>query len=89
MGLESVTKQANASVLIIGFDSLAAEIAKNIVLSGVKRFNYFYYQKIIVYTIRLTIFDKKIIQKSDLLGNFFLEEVDIGKPRIEASLRKI
>ena len=38
MGLESITKQANASVLIIGFDSLAAEIAKNIILSGVKRF---------------------------------------------------
>jgi molybdopterin/thiamine biosynthesis adenylyltransferase len=38
MGLEAVTKQANASVFLSGIGALGVEIAKNVVLSGVKRF---------------------------------------------------
>ena len=37
MGIEAVKKQANAEVLISGLNGLGVEIAKNIVLSGVKR----------------------------------------------------
>jgi molybdopterin/thiamine biosynthesis adenylyltransferase len=37
MGIDAVAKQAAASVLIQGMGATGAEIAKNIVLSGVKR----------------------------------------------------
>lgn len=37
MGLDAVIKQAEASVFIAGLDAFGVEIAKNVVLSGVKR----------------------------------------------------
>jgi len=37
MGLDAVIKQAEASVFIGGMDALGIEIAKNVVLAGVKR----------------------------------------------------
>ena len=74
MGMESVTKQANASIFISGLNSLGIEIAKNIVLSGAKR---------------ITLHDSKLTNYSDLAGQFFLGESDIGKNRAAASLNKI
>ncbi len=50
--------------MIIGLDSLGVEIAKNMVLSGLKK---------------LIIFDKEKVSKENLLGNFFLTEEDFGK----------
>ncbi len=44
-------------------DSLGIEIAKNIVLSGVKK---------------LIVYDKDIITLENLLGNCFVTEQDIG-----------
>jgi len=41
MGFEAVTKQANTSVFLSGCGPLGIEIAKNIVLAGVKRFTIF------------------------------------------------
>jgi len=38
MGIEAVKKQGQASVLLLGANGIGIEIAKNIVLSGVKRF---------------------------------------------------
>ena len=38
MGIDAVARQANASVFMSGLGPLGVEIAKNIVLSGVKRF---------------------------------------------------
>lgn len=59
MGMESVAKQANASVFISGLSSLGVEIAKNIVLSGAKR---------------ITLHDSKLAEWTDLAGQFFLGE---------------
>ena len=38
MGVEAVVKQANASVFLSGLGPLGVEIAKNVIMSGVKRF---------------------------------------------------
>jgi len=54
--------------------ALGVEITKNVVLSGVKRF---------------TIHDDKVANESDLSGQFFLTEADIGKNRALACLEKI
>ena len=37
MGMDAVAKQANSKVFLMGLNSLGVEIAKNIVLSGVKQ----------------------------------------------------
>ena len=74
MGIEAVAKQANSSVFLSGLGPLGVEIAKNVVLSGVKRF---------------TLHDDKDCSFIDLAGQFFLTEADVGKNRAIASLEKI
>jgi molybdopterin/thiamine biosynthesis adenylyltransferase len=37
MGIESVAKQSQASVFLYGLSPLGVEVAKNLVLSGLKR----------------------------------------------------
>lgn len=74
MGADAVAKQANSSVFLSGLGGLGVEIAKNIVLSGVKRF---------------TLHDIAKTSYRDLSGQFFLGEEDIGKNRAEACLSKI
>ena len=74
MGIEAVAKQANSSVFLSGLGPLGVEIAKNVVLSGVKRF---------------TLHDSIDAGYSDLVGQFFLGEVDIGKNRAVACIEKI
>jgi molybdopterin/thiamine biosynthesis adenylyltransferase len=61
-------------VLLLGVGSLGIEIAKNIVLSGVKR---------------LSIYDTRVIQKQDLYGQFFIGASDIGSNRAEACVEKV
>ncbi len=53
---------------------LGLEIAKNIVLMGVKH---------------LTIWDSAPVQLRDLSSNFFLSEADVGKPRAAAVRAKL
>lgn len=76
MGIEAVKKQAEAAVLISGIDTLGIEIAKNIVLSGVKR---------------LTLHDNINSSLNDLSGQFFITEADVksSRNRAEASRSKI
>ena len=74
MGREAVEKQANSSVMLVGLNAVGVEIAKNIVLSGVKRF---------------TICDGKTVEASDLTGQFFLSKKDIGKNRAEVCVSKL
>ena len=74
MGIEAVKKQANSSVFLSGLGPLGVEIAKNITLSGVKR---------------LTLHDAKKATLNELSGQFFLEEEDVGKNRVSASLNKL
>ena len=74
MGIEAVEKQANAQLCIFGLNALGVEIAKNIILSGVKRF---------------TICDGKKVEYEDLAGQFYLSEDDIGKNRAKACMSKL
>jgi molybdopterin/thiamine biosynthesis adenylyltransferase len=57
MGLEAVSKQSKASILLFGLSGLGIEIAKNIVLSGCKRF---------------TVCDDQVAEWKDLSGQFYL-----------------
>ena len=74
MGIEAVEKQANAQICLFGLNALGVEIAKNIILSGVKRF---------------TICDGKTVSMGDLAGQFYLSESDIGQNRAKACLNKL
>ncbi len=67
-------KLQSNSVLIVGMKGLGLEIAKNIVLMGVKH---------------LTICDNSPVQLRDLSSNFFLSEADVGKPRAVAVRAKL
>ena len=53
MGIEALKKQAQASVFLFNLSGLGVEIAKNIVLSGMKR---------------LTIFDNQVTTYKDISG---------------------
>lgn len=74
MGIDAVAKQSKCSVFLSGVNSLGVEIAKNIILGGVKRF---------------TIHDSEKVTYKDLSGQFFVGEKDIGKNRALASVNKI
>lgn len=58
-------------ILLAGLNGLGAEIAKNIILSGVKS---------------VTFLDSKNVQDSDFCSQFFLPRSSIGENRAEASL---
>jgi len=74
MGIDAVAKQSACSVFLSGLGPLGVEIAKNTVLSGVKR---------------LTMHDSRNTSFSDLSGQFFLSEADICLNRAGASLSKV
>ncbi len=57
MGVEAVSKQSKADILLLGLGGLGIEIAKNIVLSGCREF---------------AVWDGQETQWSDLSGQFFL-----------------
>jgi hypothetical protein len=67
-------KLQSNNVLVVGMKGLGLEIAKNIVLMGVKH---------------LTIADSAPVQLRDLSSNFFLSEADVGKPRALAVRAKL
>jgi molybdopterin/thiamine biosynthesis adenylyltransferase len=74
MGVEAVSKQSKASILLLGLGGLGVEIAKNIVLSGCREF---------------AVWDDQETQWSDLSGQFFLGEADLGKSRLEGTIYKL
>jgi molybdopterin/thiamine biosynthesis adenylyltransferase len=57
MGIEAVAKQAESTIFLSGLGGLGVEIAKNLVLSGCKRF---------------TLHDPTKVSLSDLSGQFFI-----------------
>nr|GAT53895.1 predicted protein [Mycena chlorophos] len=67
-------KMAASNVLIVGMQGLGVEIAKNIVLAGVKS---------------VTIFDTAPVTVQDLSSQFFLRKEDIGKTRAEATVGRL
>lgn len=71
MGAEALAKLGTSSVLIIGVGGLGVEIAKNVILTGVKS---------------CTLLDNTPARFVDLASQFFITEKDIGKPRAKVSL---
>ncbi|KAL6265317.1 SUMO-activating enzyme subunit 1 [Pogonomyrmex barbatus] len=70
-GLESQKRLRASKVLLIGLDGFGAEIAKNIILSGVNS---------------VTFLDHRNVTELDRCSQFFIPKEDIGKNKAEASL---
>ncbi|KAJ7499196.1 ubiquitin activating enzyme [Mycena latifolia] len=74
LGHEAMKKMATSNVLIVGAQGLGVEIAKDIVLAGVKS---------------VTIFDPEPVTVQDLSSQFFLRVEDIGKSRADATVPRL
>lgn len=70
LGHDAMRRMATSDVLISGLGGLGVEIAKNVILSGVKS---------------VTLHDKNATTLSDLSSQFYLSEKDVGKNRAEVS----
>lgn len=73
-GRDSMRKMATAKVLICGAGALGVEVAKNVVLAGVHS---------------VTLRDLQQVALSDLAGQFYLTETDLGANRAEASVQRL
>eukprot|EP00239_Pterosperma_sp_CCMP1384_P001938 CAMPEP_0197849798 /NCGR_PEP_ID=MMETSP1438-20131217/13250_1 /TAXON_ID=1461541 /ORGANISM="Pterosperma sp., Strain CCMP1384" /LENGTH=1008 /DNA_ID=CAMNT_0043462637 /DNA_START=225 /DNA_END=3251 /DNA_ORIENTATION=+ len=73
-GRETMRRLAGAHVLIAGLKGLGVEVAKNVILAGVKS---------------VTLQDVGSVEKRDLGAQFYLTEEDVGKNRAEACRAKL
>lgn len=73
-GRETMRRLFAANVLISGLQGLGAEIAKNLILAGVKS---------------VTLHDEGNVELWDLSSNFIFTEEDVGKNRALASVQKL
>ncbi|KAL2611067.1 hypothetical protein R1flu_022759 [Riccia fluitans] len=73
-GRETMRRLFGARVLICGLQGLGAEIAKNVILAGVKA---------------VTLHDSGNVELWDLSAQFYLTESDVGKNRALACLDKL
>mmetsp|Transcript_167 Transcript_167/g.526 ORF Transcript_167/g.526 Transcript_167/m.526 type:complete len:1046 (+) Transcript_167:185-3322(+) len=73
-GRETMMRMAGARVLISGMRGLGAEVAKNVILAGVRA---------------VTIHDTHTVEKRDLGAHFYLSEDDIGAKRADACVAKL
>jgi len=74
LGHEAMQRMATSNVLVSGLGGLGVEIAKNIILGGVKS---------------VTLHDKAVCQATDLSSQFFISKSDFGKNRAVISLRNL
>ncbi|KAM7169853.1 ubiquitin-like modifier-activating enzyme 7 isoform 1-T1 [Macrochelys suwanniensis] len=74
LGHEAMRRMAKTAVLVSGMKGLGVEIAKNIILAGVKS---------------VTVHDPGNTQWSDLSSQFFLSESDVGRNRAVASQQRL
>jgi ubiquitin-activating enzyme E1 len=74
MGHEAQRKMGASSVLIVGLNGLGVEVAKNVILAGVKS---------------VTLYDSKTVSYVDLSAQFYLSEADIGANRAVVSAPKL
>lgn len=74
MGHEAQMRMGSANVLIAGLNGLGVEIAKNVILAGVKS---------------VTLHDDEKASYVDLASQFYLTESDIGHSRVERSVKKL
>ena len=73
LGKEAMERMARSSVLISGLKGLGIEIAKNVILSGVKA---------------VTLHDTEQVAVTDLGSQFFLRESDVGTNRAVACYQR-
>ena len=71
LGHEAMRRMQASNVLIVGMGGLGVEIAKNVILGGVKS---------------VTIYDKENVSLDDLASHFYASESDIGKNRAKCTL---
>lgn len=74
LGHEAMHRMATSEVLISGMRGLGVEIAKNVILGGVKS---------------VTLHDSESCQQKDLSSQYYLTENDEGKNRAEACVEKL
>jgi ubiquitin-activating enzyme E1 len=74
LGKEAMTKMTTCDVLVIGAKGLGIEIAKNVVLAGVRS---------------VTLCDAEPTRVADLGANFFLHKEDVGKPRAACCAKRL
>jgi ubiquitin-activating enzyme E1 len=74
IGVDAMRRLASSSVLVSGLGGLGAEIAKNLILAGVKS---------------LTVHDSAVAQLSDVASNFCLSESSVGANRALASFAQL
>lgn len=74
LGHDAMRQMATCNVLISGLGGLGVEVAKNVILSGVKS---------------VTLHDQDNCQFKDLSSQFYLEEGDIRKNRALACVQKL
>ncbi|KAI0243169.1 Ubiquitin-like modifier-activating enzyme 1 [Lamellibrachia satsuma] len=74
LGHEAMRRMAKSNVLVSGMRGLGVEIAKNVVLAGVKS---------------VTIHDEGVAAWTDLSSQFFLRESDLGKNRAEVTCPRL
>ena len=74
LGIDAVRRQSTANIFLSRFGALGVEIAKNLVLYGCKE---------------LVLHDVKNTDMYDLIGQFFLEEKNIGYNRAERCINKL
>ncbi|XVF20356.1 hypothetical protein REPUB_Repub11eG0191200 [Reevesia pubescens] len=73
-GRETMRRLFASNILISGMQGLGAEIAKNLILAGVKS---------------VTLHDEGVVELWDLSSNFVFSESDVGKNRALASVQKL
>ncbi|KAH9607533.1 hypothetical protein KSS87_017463 [Heliosperma pusillum] len=73
-GRETMRRLFASNVLVSGLQGLGAEIAKNLILAGVKS---------------VTLHDEGVVELWDLSSNFMFSEEDVGENRARVSLKKL
>ncbi|XP_047125803.1 ubiquitin-like modifier-activating enzyme 1 isoform X1 [Hydra vulgaris] len=74
LGHDAMKKMGVSNILICGLKGLGVEIAKNVILAGVKS---------------VTLYDPEPCHLEDLSSQFYLTELDVGKNRAEATVTKL
>lgn len=74
LGHEAMKKMAQSNVLVSGMKGLGVEVAKNVILGGVKS---------------VTLHDSGNCEIQDLSSQFYLTEADVGKNRASVTLPKL
>jgi len=74
LGFDAMNRMRTTDILLLGLRGLGVEIAKNLILTGVKS---------------VTIHDDEPATYLDLSSQFFLSPSDIGKPRARCCLEKL